>query len=48
MPELPFPLPPLPTIQQVVFIMLALFTAVSALTVVIAPNLYHNALVSSS
>jgi NADH:ubiquinone oxidoreductase subunit 6 (subunit J) len=44
MPELPFPLPPLPTIQQVIFIMLALFTAVSALIVVIAPNLYHNAL----
>lgn len=41
MPELPFPLP---TVQQVVFILLALFTAVSALIVVVAPNLYHNAL----
>lgn len=41
MPELPFPLP---SVQQVVFIALALFTAVSALIVAIAPNLYHNAL----
>jgi NADH-quinone oxidoreductase subunit J len=40
MPELP----PLPTIQQAIFIMLALVTVVSALIVVLAPNLYHNAL----
>lgn len=40
MPELP----PLPTVQQAVFIMLALFTAVSALIVALAPNLFHNAL----
>jgi NADH-quinone oxidoreductase subunit J len=40
MPELP----PLPTVQQAIFIMVALFTAVSALIVVLAPNLFHNAL----
>jgi NADH:ubiquinone oxidoreductase subunit 6 (subunit J) len=40
MPELP----PLPTVQQAVFILLALFTAASALIVVLAPNLFHNAL----
>jgi NADH:ubiquinone oxidoreductase subunit 6 (subunit J) len=39
-----FPLPPIPTIPQAVFLALALFTAVSALIVAIAPNLYHNAL----
>jgi NADH:ubiquinone oxidoreductase subunit 6 (subunit J) len=39
-----FPLPPIPTVQQAVFIGLALFTVVSAMIVVIAPNLYHNAL----
>jgi len=39
-----FPLPPIPTVQQVVFIMLALFTVVCALIVVMAPNLFHNAL----
>ena len=39
-----FPMPPIPTIQQAVFIALALFTVVSALIVAIAPNLYHNAL----
>jgi NADH:ubiquinone oxidoreductase subunit 6 (subunit J) len=39
-----FPLPPIPTIQQAVFIALALFTVVGALIVAIAPNLYHNAL----
>lgn len=41
MPELPFPLP---TIPQVVFIGIALLTAVGALIVALAPNLYHNAL----
>ncbi len=39
-----FPLPPIPTIQQAVFIPMALFTAICALTVVLAPNLFHNAL----
>ena len=39
-----FPMPPIPTLQQAVFIGLALFTAISALTVVVAPNLFHNAL----
>jgi len=39
-----FPPPPIPTIQQGVFILLALFTAACALTVVLAPNLFHNAL----
>jgi NADH-quinone oxidoreductase subunit J len=39
-----FPLPPIPTIQQAVFLALALFTAVAALIVALAPNLYHNAL----
>jgi NADH-quinone oxidoreductase subunit J len=39
-----FPLPPIPTIPQAVFLVLALFTAVSALIVAVAPNLYHNAL----
>jgi len=39
-----FPLPPIPTIQQAVFIALALFTVVGALIVAVAPNLYHNAL----
>jgi NADH-quinone oxidoreductase subunit J len=38
---LPFPLP---TLQQVVFFAIALFTAVAALIVVSAPNLFHNAL----
>lgn len=41
MPELPFPLP---TIQQVIFIGIALFTVLGALIVALAPNLYHNAL----
>ncbi|MCX6045354.1 MAG: NADH-quinone oxidoreductase subunit J [Chloroflexi bacterium] len=39
-----FPLPPIPTLQQAVFIPLALFTAVCALLVVLSPNLFHNAL----
>ena len=39
-----FPLPPIPTLQQAVFIPLALFTAICALTVVMSPNLFHNAL----
>ena len=41
MPALPFPLP---TIQQVVFLGLAAFVAVTALTVVLGRNLFHNAL----
>ncbi len=39
-----FPLPPIPTIQQAVFIALAIFTAGCALGVIFAPNLFHNAL----
>src|SRR5690606_11875856 len=39
-----FPMPPIPTVQQAVFIALALFTVVSALIVAVAPNLFHNAL----
>jgi NADH-quinone oxidoreductase subunit J len=35
---------PLPTIQQVVFVMMTVPTVVGALIVVLAPNLYHNAL----
>jgi len=30
MPELPFELPPLPTIQQVIFVMIALLTVLGA------------------
>jgi len=41
MPALPFPLP---TIQQLVFLGLAAFVAVTALTVVLGRNLFHNAL----
>jgi NADH-quinone oxidoreductase subunit J len=44
MPPLPFPLPPLPTVQQVVFIGIALLTIGGALTVVLARNLFHSAL----
>ncbi len=44
MPELPIELPPLPTIQQIVFLGIALLTAGGALVVVLAGNLYHNAL----
>ncbi len=39
-----FPLPPIPTIPQAVFFGLAIFTAIGALIVALAPNLYHNAL----
>jgi NADH-quinone oxidoreductase subunit J len=35
---------PVPTVQQVVFVLIALFTAVSALIVVLSRNLFHNAL----
>jgi len=41
MPALPFPLP---TIQQVVFLGLAAFVAVTALSVVLSRNLFHSAL----
>ncbi len=44
MPELPFPLPPLPTVQQVVFMGIALLTVVGSLAVVLARNLFHSAL----
>lgn len=44
MPELPFPLPPLPTVSQVVFIMIAVLAVVGSLTVVLARNLFHSAL----
>lgn len=44
MPELEEILSHLPTIQQVIFLALAAFTAVGALVVALAPNLYHNAL----
>ncbi len=39
-----FPMPPIPTIPQAVFFGLAIFTAIGALIVALAPNLYHNAL----
>lgn len=39
-----FPMPPIPTIPQAVFLGLAIFTALGALIVALAPNLYHNAL----
>lgn len=39
-----FPMPPIPTVQQAVFLGLALFTAIAAVIVAVAPNLYHNAL----
>lgn len=44
MPELPFPLPPLPTVQQVVFLAVAVLTIAGALMVVLANNLFHSAL----
>jgi NADH:ubiquinone oxidoreductase subunit 6 (subunit J) len=44
MPELPFELPPLPTVQQVVFMMIAILTVFGALVVVLARNLFHSAL----
>lgn len=36
--------PPIPTIQQVIFALLATFSAICALLVVLARNLFHNAL----
>ena len=39
-----FPLPPIPTLEQAIFLPIALFTAVCALLVVLTPNLFHNAL----
>ena len=44
MPELPIPLPPLPTVHQVVFMAIALLAVVGSLIVVMARNLFHNAL----
>jgi NADH-quinone oxidoreductase subunit J len=41
MPELPFPLP---TVQQVVFLGVAAFVALTSLTVVLSRNLFYNAL----
>jgi NADH:ubiquinone oxidoreductase subunit 6 (subunit J) len=34
----------LPTLQQVVFVMIATFTAAAALLTVLAPNVFHNAM----
>jgi NADH-quinone oxidoreductase subunit J len=39
-----FPPPPIPTLEQAIFIPIALFTAVCALLVVFSRNLFHNAL----
>jgi NADH-quinone oxidoreductase subunit J len=39
-----FPLPPIPTLQQAVFLPMALFTVGCALLVVFSRNLFHNAL----
>jgi NADH-quinone oxidoreductase subunit J len=44
MPQLPFPLPPLPTLAQVVFLGIALVTVIGALIVVLSRNLFHSAL----
>lgn len=44
MPELPIPLPPLPTLHQIVFMAIALLAVVGSLLVVLARNLFHNAL----
>jgi NADH-quinone oxidoreductase subunit J len=44
MPELPFPLPPLPTVSQVIFLMIAVLAVAGSLTVVLARNLFHSAL----
>lgn len=44
MPELPFPLPPLPTAAQLVFLGVALLTVFGSLLVVLARNLFHSAL----
>lgn len=35
---------PIPTIQQVIFVMIALFTMAGALITVVAPNIFHNAM----
>jgi NADH:ubiquinone oxidoreductase subunit 6 (subunit J) len=35
---------PLPTIQQIIFMGIALFTMAGALVTVVAPNLFHNAM----
>jgi NADH:ubiquinone oxidoreductase subunit 6 (subunit J) len=43
MPEL-LPLPPLPTIHEAAFLVIALLTVVGALIVVLSPNLFHSAL----
>lgn len=34
----------LPTVQQVIFVMIATFTAAAALLTVLAPNVFHNAM----
>jgi NADH-quinone oxidoreductase subunit J len=39
-----FPLPPIPTIEQVVFMGIAVLTVTGALIVVLARNLFHSAL----
>ena len=44
MPELPIPLPPLPTLHQLVFVAIAALAIVGSLIVVMARNLFHNAL----
>jgi NAD(P)H-quinone oxidoreductase subunit 6 len=44
MPELPIPLPPIPTIHETAFMAIALLTVVGALIVVLSPNLFHSAL----
>lgn len=44
MPELPIPLPPLPTLHQSVFMAIALMAVVGSLMVVVARNLFHSAL----
>jgi NADH:ubiquinone oxidoreductase subunit 6 (subunit J) len=41
---MPFPLPPLPSIGQLVFAGIAIFTCASALGVVLVRNLFHGAL----
>ncbi|MBP6439982.1 MAG: NADH-quinone oxidoreductase subunit J [Caldilineaceae bacterium] len=44
MPELPIPLPPLPTLHQSVFMAIAALAVVGSFIVVAARNLFHNAL----
>lgn len=41
MPELPFPIP---TVSQLIFVAMAIFTMVCGFLVVASPNLFHNAL----